>query len=87
MCGGNIHLRVQEILAYSFQFDGAQYEPNLQTVLAKHKHPTLIKQFILSTIQCKNNDILPQEGNDETANIQEHTCEAKWDGLQSRRTI
>ena len=31
---GNLHIRVQEILADSFQIDGAQYDTNLQTVLA-----------------------------------------------------
>ena len=30
----NLHLRIKEILSKSFQFDGSQYDPNLQTVLA-----------------------------------------------------
>ena len=34
LCGGNLYLLFQEILEYSFQFDGSKYEPNLQTVLA-----------------------------------------------------
>ena len=38
-------------------------------------------------IQCKNTEILPQAGNDNTTNLQEHTCKAKWDGLQYRDTV
>ena len=45
------------------------------------------KKIIISTIQCKKNEILPQASNDKTANIREHTCQAKWDGLQSRNTL
>ena len=33
------------------------------------------------------NEILPQAVNDETANIREHTCKVKWDGLHSRNTL
>ena len=38
-------------------------------------------------IQYKNSERFSQLGNDETANIREHTCEAKWDGLQYRNTL
>ena len=30
---------------------------------------------------------IPQAGNDETANIQEHTFKIKWDGLQSMNML
>ena len=33
------------------------------------------------------NESLPQTVNDETENIREHTCKAKWDGLQSMNTL
>ena len=40
-----------------------------------------------TAIHCKNNEILPQAGNDETTKIREDTCEVNWDGLQSRNTV
>ena len=30
---------------------------------------------------------IPQVGNDEIANIREHTCKTNWDGLQSSNTF
>ena len=30
-------------------------------------------------IQCKNNESLPEAGNDETENIPEHNCKKIWD--------
>ena len=38
-------------------------------------------------IKCKDNESLPQAGNDETSNIREYTCEEKWYGLQFRNTL
>ena len=37
-------------------------------------------------IHCKATESLPQAGNDETTNLREHACKAKWDELQSRDT-
>ena len=48
---------------------------------------TTSRKNILSTIRCKNNESLPQSGNDKTENTQKHTCEAKLDGLQSRNML
>ena len=87
MCGCDLHLWVYQILAYSFQFDGAHYEPNLQTVFVIRNGQRWEKQTILSTIQCKNNESLPQSGNDEIVNIQEHNCEYNWYGLQFNNNI
>ena len=44
------------------------------------------KKIILSTMQCKKNESLPQTGNDETENMREHTCKENWYGLQSMHT-
>ena len=41
---------------------------------------------MLSTIQCKNTDSLPQAGNDKKK-LQEHNCKSKWDGLYSTDTF
>ena len=67
--------------------NGDQYEPNLQEVLATRNSKLWEKQSILSMIRCKNNESLPQVGNDETENIWEHIFKAKWDGLQSRNML
>ena len=45
------------------------------------------KQSILPTRQCRNNNILPQLDNNETANIREHNWKENWDVLQSRNTL
>ena len=45
------------------------------------------KKIIPSMIRCKNNESLPPVGNDETENIQEHTCKEMWDGLKSGNTL
>ena len=44
-------------------------------------------KIILSMMKSKNNESLPQAGNDEIGNIWAHTCKANWDGLQSRDTL
>ena len=43
-----------------------QNNTNLQTVLASRDTQILEKQVILSTIQCKKTERLPQAGNDKT---------------------
>ena len=87
LCSGNIHLWFQDIMETSVQFDGYQNNINLQIVLSKQNNQCLERQVILSTIQCKTTESLPQAVNDKTTNIREHTCKAKWDELQSRDTV
>ena len=87
MCGGNIHLWVQDILETSVQFDADTNNPNLQTVLASQTTQCGEEQFILSTKKCKATESPPQAGNDETTNLREHACKAKWDGLLSIDTV
>ena len=81
MCDGDIHLCVQDILETSVQFYGDTNNPNLQTVLASQKTQRREEHIILSTIQYKATESLPQAGNDETTNLQEYACKANWDGL------
>ena len=69
LCGGNIHILVQDILERSVRFDVDQNNLNLQTVIARQNTQLQEKQVILSTIQCKNIESLPQSGNDQTKNI------------------
>ena len=84
---GNIHISIQDILGTSVQFDGDTNNANLRTVLSSRKIQRREEQVILSTIQCKATDRLPQEGNDETTNLLEHACKVKWYGLHSRDIV
>ena len=70
-----------------FQFYGAQYYTRLQTVLDGQTVNAEKEQIIISRIRCKKNESLSQAGNDETENIQKHTCKTKWDALQSKDTL
>ena len=81
MCGGNIHIWVQDILETSVQFDRDTNNPNLQTVIASQNVQSQEEQVILSTILCQVTESLPQAGNDETTNLLERACKAKWDVL------
>ena len=65
MCGGNVHLWVQDILETSVQFDGDTNNPNLQTVLASLNTQRREEQVILSTIRCQETERLSQVVNDE----------------------
>ena len=47
----------------------------------KPKHSTLRKKVIISTIRYQATESLPQAGNDQTTNIGQYACKAKWDGL------
>ena len=76
-----MHIWVQDILETSIQFDRDKNNLNLQTVLASRKTQLREEQVILSTIQCKATESLPQAGNYETTNLQEHDCKAKWYGI------
>ena len=58
----------------SVWFYEAQYEKNLQKQFAIWKIQRQYKHGIQSTIQCKINKSLTQSGNDETKNVQKHTC-------------
>ena len=78
MCGGNIHIWVQDILETSVEFDGDTNNPKLQIVLASRNTQLREEQVILSTIQCKATESPPQAGNDETTNLQEHYCKAMY---------
>ena len=79
MCGGNIHLWVQDILETSVQFDGDTNNPNLQTVISIRNTQLREEQVILSTIRFKATESPTQAGNDETTTLREHACKAKWD--------
>ena len=70
-----------------FQFDGYQYDLNLQIVLASQNIRLWERKIILSTIWYKKNKRLAQAGNDKTENIREHTCKKKWNGLQCRNML
>ena len=71
----------------SVRFDGDTKNPNLQTVLEIQNTQRREEQVILSMIQCKATESLPEAGNDETTNLREHACKAKWDGLYSWDTV
>ena len=79
MCCGDIHIWVQDILETSVQFDGDTNNPNLQTSLAIQNTQRREKKFILSTIRYQGTESLPRAGNDQTTNLREHACKAKWD--------
>ena len=81
LCGGNIHLWVQEILETSVLFDGDTNNPNIQIFIASQNNQRREEQVILSTIRCKVTESFPQAGNDEITNLREHACKAKWDGI------
>ena len=77
----DLHLRIQDILETSFQFDADTNNANLRTVLASIKTQRQEEQVILSTIRRQATESLPQAGNYQTTNIQQYACKAKWDGL------
>ena len=66
---GDLHLRIQEILETSIRFDGDTNNVKLRTVLASRNTQRLEEQVILSTIQYKVTESLPQSGNDQTTNL------------------
>ena len=78
---GDLHLWVQDIPETSVRFDVDTNNPNLQKILASRNTQRREEQVILSTILCQENESLPQAGNDQTTNLQEHACKEKWDGL------
>ena len=65
---GDLHIRIQDILETSVQFDVDTNNTNLQTFLASLNTQHREKQVILVTIRCKMTESLPQAGNDETTN-------------------
>ena len=69
LCGGNIHLWVQDILETRVRFDGDTNKFNIQTVLASRNTQRQEEQVILSTIQRQATESLPQAGNYQTTNI------------------
>ena len=50
LCGGNVHIWIQDILETSVQFDGDLNNVNLRTVLASRNTQRQEEQVILSTI-------------------------------------
>ena len=50
-------------------------------VLASRNNQRQEEQVILSTIRRQATKSLPQAGNDQTTNIRQYACKAKWDGL------
>ena len=78
---GDLHLWVQDILETSVLFDGDKNNLKLEKVLASRNTQRQEEQVILPTTRCKATESLPEAGNDETTNLQEHACKAKWDGL------
>ena len=84
---GDLHLRIQDILETSFWFDTDTNKFNVQKVLASRNTQRQEEQAMLSTIRRQVTDSLPQAGNDQTTNIRQYACKAKWDGLYSRHTV
>ena len=78
---GDLHIWIQDIMETSFRFDAYTNKFNIQTVLASRNTQRQEEQFILSTIQRQATESLPQAGNDQTTNIRQYACKAKWDGL------
>ena len=78
---GDLHLRIQDILETGFQFDADTNKFNIQTVLASRNTQRQEEQVILSTIRRQVTERLPQAGNDQTTNIRQYACKAKWGGL------
>ena len=78
---GDLHLRIQDILETSVRFDGDRKKFNVRTVLARRNTQRQEEKVIISTIQRQATESLPQEGNDQTTNIRQYACKAKWDGL------
>ena len=78
---GDLHLRIQDILKTSVRFDADTNKFNVQTVIACRNTQRQEEQVILSTIQRQATESLPQAGNDQTTNIRQYACKAKWDGL------
>ena len=64
-----------------FNFMEIKTTPTFKQFLQAETLNAKKKKVILSNIQCKNTESLPQAGNDKTTNLREHTCKAKWDGL------
>ena len=77
----DLHLRIRDILETSFQFDADKNNAKLRTVLASRNTQRQEEQVILSTIRLQATKSLPQAGNDQTTNIRQYACKAKWDGL------
>ena len=81
MSCGDLHLRIQDILETSFWFDTDTNKFIFQKVLASRNTQRKEEQVILSTIRRQATERSPQAGNDQTINIQQYNCKAKWDGL------
>ena len=76
---GDLHLQIQDILETSFLFDADTNKFNVRTFVASRNTQRKEEQVILSTIRRQATKSLPQAGNDQTTNIQQYDCKAKWD--------
>ena len=78
---GDLNIRILDVLGTSVRFDVYKNNANLNRLLASRNTQRQEEQVILSTIRRQSTDSLPQAGNDQTTNIQQYACKAKWDGL------
>ena len=69
MRGGDLRLRIQDILETSVCFYEDTNNVNLRTVIAIRNTQHQEEQVILSTIRCQATESLTQVGNDQTTNI------------------
>ena len=76
---GDLHLRIQYILETSVRFDGDLKK--FSVFLASRNTQHHEEKVVLSTIQRQSTESLPQAGNDQTTNIRQYACKAKWEGL------
>ena len=60
LCGGNIHIWVQDILEISVKFDGDTNNPNLQKVIASRNTQRREEQAVLSMVRCKATEYLSE---------------------------